>query len=78
MNAPKPGRAARGGGLPAGVGAALFAAALFGAGTPLAKSLMAGVGPWMLAGLLRLALSVANGRGCLARYWPAASSGRSC
>jgi drug/metabolite transporter (DMT)-like permease len=54
MNAPKPGRAARGGGLPAGVGAALFAAALFGAGTPLAKSLMAGVGPWMLAGLLYL------------------------
>lgn len=40
--------------LPAGVGAALLAAVLFGAGTPLAKSLMAGVGPWMLAGLLYL------------------------
>lgn len=40
--------------LPAGVGAALLAAALFGAGTPLAKTLMAGVGPWMLAGLLYL------------------------
>lgn len=40
--------------LPAGVGAALLAAALFGAGTPLAKSLMANVSPWMLAGLLYL------------------------
>jgi drug/metabolite transporter (DMT)-like permease len=40
--------------LPAGAGAALLAAALFGAGTPLAKALMAGVGPWMLAGLLYL------------------------
>lgn len=40
--------------LPAGVGAALLAAALFGAGTPLAKTMMAGVSPWMLAGLLYL------------------------
>ncbi|MDE2456613.1 MAG: DMT family transporter [Burkholderiales bacterium] len=40
--------------LPKGAGAALLAAALFGAGTPLAKALMAGVGPWMLAGLLYL------------------------
>ncbi len=40
--------------LPTGVGAALLAAALFGAGTPLAKALMTGVGPWMLAGLLYL------------------------
>lgn len=40
--------------LPAGVGAALLAAMLFGAGTPLAKALMTGVGPWMLAGLLYL------------------------
>ncbi|MBX3618980.1 MAG: DMT family transporter [Rhizobacter sp.] len=40
--------------LPPGVGAALLAAALFGAGTPLAKTLMAGVSPWMLAGLLYL------------------------
>ena len=40
--------------LPAGVGAALLAAVLFGAGTPLAKALMTGVGPWMLAGLLYL------------------------
>lgn len=40
--------------LPPGAGAALLAAALFGAGTPLAKALLAGVGPWMLAGLLYL------------------------
>ena len=40
--------------LPAGVGAALLAAAMFGASTPLAKALMGGVGPWMLAGLLYL------------------------
>lgn len=38
--------------LPAGVGAALLAAALFGAGTPLAKALMGNVSPWMMAGLL--------------------------
>ena len=31
--------------LPAGVGAALLAAVLIGAGTPLAKALMAGIGP---------------------------------
>jgi drug/metabolite transporter (DMT)-like permease len=40
--------------LPTGVGSALLAAALFGAGTPLAKTLMAGVSPWMLAGVLYL------------------------
>ena len=38
----------------AGVIAALGAALLFGAGTPLAKLLLAGVGPWMLAGLFYL------------------------
>ncbi|MBC3937046.1 DMT family transporter [Undibacterium rugosum] len=38
----------------AGVSAALFAAVLFGAGTPLAKFLLAGASPWMLAGLLYL------------------------
>ena len=37
-----------------GVLAALTAAALFGAGTPLAKSLLGGVDPWLLAGLLYL------------------------
>ena len=35
-----------------GVQAALLAAALFGAGTPLAKLLLGDVSPWMLAGLL--------------------------
>ena len=37
-----------------GVAAALGAALLFGAGTPIAKRLLDGVGPWMLAGLLYL------------------------
>jgi drug/metabolite transporter (DMT)-like permease len=37
-----------------GVMAALCAALLFGAGTPLAKQLLSGVDPWMLAGLLYL------------------------
>ena len=37
-----------------GVLAALCAAALFGAGTPLAKSLLGGTDPWLLAGLLYL------------------------
>jgi drug/metabolite transporter (DMT)-like permease len=35
-----------------GVQAALLAAALFGAGTPIAKLLLGEVGPWLLAGLL--------------------------
>ncbi len=37
-----------------GVSAALGAALLFGAGTPLAKALLAGIDPWLLAGLLYL------------------------
>ncbi|MDA8257596.1 MAG: DMT family transporter [Betaproteobacteria bacterium] len=37
-----------------GVPAALVAALLFGAGTPLAKLLLHDVGPWLLAGLLYL------------------------
>ncbi|URI08044.1 DMT family transporter [Aquincola tertiaricarbonis] len=40
--------------LPSGAAAALLAAALFGAGTPLAKLLLQGVGPWLLAALLYL------------------------
>lgn len=40
--------------LPTGVGAALAAAVLFGAGTPLAKALLGAVSPWLLAGLLYL------------------------
>lgn len=54
MSEPDPIRVRPAAGLPTGVGAALLAAALFGAGTPLAKALMGGVGPWMLAGLLYL------------------------
>lgn len=46
-----------------GISAALGAALLFGAGTPLAKWLLAGIDPWLLAGLLYL------GSGCgLAAY----------
>ena len=41
-------------GLHPGVGAALGAALLFGTGTPLAKLLLAGTDPWLLAGLLYL------------------------
>lgn len=37
-----------------GIFAALAAAALFGAGTPLAKLLLADVSPWILAALLYL------------------------
>jgi drug/metabolite transporter (DMT)-like permease len=37
-----------------GVAAALAAALLFGAGTPLAKWLLGGINPWLLAGLLYL------------------------
>jgi len=37
-----------------GIAAALGAALLFGAGTPLAKALLDSVSPWMLAGLLYL------------------------
>ena len=35
-----------------GIGSALFAAGLFGASTPIAKLLVSGIDPWMLAGLL--------------------------
>ena len=41
-------------GLNRGVPAALGAALLFGASTPLAKLLLGDVGPWLLAGLLYL------------------------
>jgi drug/metabolite transporter (DMT)-like permease len=40
--------------LSSGVAAAMGAALLFGAGTPLAKLLLGSVGPWMLAGLFYL------------------------
>ena len=44
--------------LPRGVLAALAAALLFGAGTPLAKLLLAQASPWLLAALLYLGSGV--------------------
>ena len=44
--------------LNSGVAAAMGAALLFGAGTPLAKLLLGSVGPWMLAGLFYLGSGV--------------------
>ena len=41
-----------------GIAAAMGAALLFGAGTPLAKLLLGSVGPWMLAGLFYLGSGV--------------------
>ena len=41
-----------------GAGPALLSAALFGASTPLAKLLLRGIDPWMLAGLLYLGSGV--------------------
>lgn len=41
-----------------GVAAALLAALLFGAGTPLAKLLLRNLSPWLLAGLLYLGSGV--------------------
>lgn len=45
-----------------GVQAALVAALLFGAGTPIAKLLVSDVSPWMLAGLLYLGSGAASAR----------------
>lgn len=53
-----------------GVQAALAAALLFGAGTPLAKLLLADASPWMLAGLLYLGSGVGLGLYRLARRAP--------
>lgn len=50
-----------------GVAAALAAALLFGAGTPLAKQLLTGVDPWMLAGLLYLGSGLGLGAWRLVR-----------
>ena len=41
-----------------GVTAALGAALLFGAGTPLAKLLLGNIGPWMLAAIKILTIRV--------------------
>ena len=53
-----------------GVQAALLAAVLFGAGTPAAKLLLAGVSPWLLAGLLYCGSGLGLGLIRLARRAP--------
>ncbi len=53
-----------------GVQAALLAALLFGAGTPLAKLLLGSVSPWLLAGLLYLGSGVGLGLYRLVRRAP--------
>lgn len=53
-----------------GVQAALLAALLFGAGTPLAKLLLDDVSPWMLAGLLYLGSGLGLGLYRLVRRAP--------
>ncbi len=50
-----------------GVAAALLAAALFGAGTPITKQLRVGIDPWMLAGLLYLGSGLGLGAWRLVR-----------
>jgi drug/metabolite transporter (DMT)-like permease len=46
------------GGMRIGIPLALMSAALFGASTPLAKAMLGGVGPWMMAGLLYLGAGI--------------------
>lgn len=60
-----------------GVLAALGSAFLFGAGTPLAKSLLDAVSPWMLAGLLYLGSGIGLGVYRLLRgaAWPRLNPG---
>ena len=53
-----------------GVQAALAAAVLFGAGTPIAKLLLTDVSPWMLAGLLYLGSGIGLGLYRLVRRAP--------
>ncbi len=53
-----------------GVASALGAALLFGAGTPLAKRLLQGVDPWVLAGLLYLGSGLGLGAWRLLRRAP--------
>jgi drug/metabolite transporter (DMT)-like permease len=53
--------------IPAGIRLALLSAALFGISTPLAKVLLAGLQPQVLAGLLYLGSGIGLGFVCLAR-----------
>lgn len=50
-----------------GVAAALAAAALFGASTPMAKQLLGTVDPWLLAGLLVLGRGVGMAPGTIGK-----------
>ncbi|WP_413739162.1 EamA family transporter [Sodalis sp. RH21] len=59
-----------------GILAALGAAVLFGAGTPLAKQLVNTVNPWLLAGLLYLGSGLGLGLYRLLRRMPAATLAR--
>ena len=59
-----------------GVQAALSAALLFGAGTPIAKLLLADVSPWMLAGLLYAGSGIGLGTYRLIRRTPRVHLGR--
>jgi drug/metabolite transporter (DMT)-like permease len=56
-------------GLPRGVGSALVAALLFGAGTPLAKVLLGALPPLLLAGLLYLGSGLGLSALRVARRW---------
>lgn len=58
MSAPPSPSPAHGPSFSSGIGAALLAALLFGASTPVAKLLLADAGPWMIAGLLYLGSGV--------------------
>lgn len=62
--------------LPAGVPAALGAALLFGAGTPLAKLLLASASPWLLAALLYLGSGLGLALLRALRGWPDARLAR--
>lgn len=66
-------------GIDPGVLAVLVAAALFGAGAPLAKPLLTHTGPWLLAGLLYLGSGIGLWLARLARRSPTARlSGADC
>jgi drug/metabolite transporter (DMT)-like permease len=56
-----------------GIAAALAAAVLFGASTPLAKLLLGETSPWLLAGLLYLGSGLGLGAVLLFRHAPSAS-----
>ncbi len=56
-------------GISRGVFSALSAGVLFGVSTPLAKNLVQGIDPWMLAGLLYLGSGIGLAAYKMLRYW---------